>query len=342
MSTSILQRFAKTPTTAEEWFARVHAPDCTSDDEAAFQAWLRADARNANAYARCEKVTSMSGELRAHHALVDDLLTHAGVGPDRAFSRPSRWKPALATAAAIAVISLSIVFAFRTVAPPDPDSIVTARGEQRQVALADGSKIQLNTDTALAWRITESERRVELKRGEAFFDVAKDPRRPFIVHVGLSEVRVVGTQFSVREDAGRLEVVVKEGKVDVVPDSSRTKGAEPTKVELTPGKHLTYDNTQDLVRVAMVEPERSLAWRTGAIDFDSATLEEALAELNRYTTKPLVIEDDRVRNFHLSGRFRAGDTEAVTFTLKERFDITAADRGSHVALFLSPSSAPSR
>ncbi len=325
---------AKAPATAEDWFARLHAPDCTASDETAFQAWLQADPRNAEDYSSCEKVTAISSDLSRHHALVDELLADSVVeGRTRLQRQWSRVRTALGAAAAVGALSLGFALMLRTTtASAPPASLTTARGEQRQVALADGSKIQLNTDTELAWRISESERRVELKKGEAFFDVAKDPRRPFVVRVGSSEVRVVGTQFSVREDHGRLEVVVKEGKVDVVPDSTRIRGAESTKVELTPGKHLTYDNSQDLVRIAVVEPERSLAWRTGAIDFDSVTLEEALIEVNRYASKPLVIEDDRLRTLRLSGRFRVGDVDALEFTLRERFGIVAVEQADRITL----------
>ena len=325
------------PMSAEAWFARLHSPDCTKQDEATFDQWLRADPSNAAAYEACEKLSAMSGGLRAHHALVDDLLADAGVGSHSHGQSHSRVggnpivRATLAAAATIAAVSVGLYLAIGTSATA-PATVVTTKGQQRQLALDDGSKIQLNTDTILDWRITDSERRVTLKQGEAFFDVAKDPRRPFIVRAGSSEVRVVGTQFSVREEAGHLEVVVKEGKVDVVPDSSRATGPAPTKVELTPGKRLSYDNAQNLVRVAIVDPDRSLTWRTGSLDFDSATLEEALAEINRYAAKPLVIDDDRLRVVRLSGRFRLGDTEAVVFTLRERFGIEASETAERIAL----------
>jgi transmembrane sensor len=317
---------------AEAWFARLHSPDCTNEERTEFEQWLRADPSNTAAYEACKRLAAMSGDLKTHHALVDELLGVAGVEPSRrrALSQFSlEWKGvgmrvALAAAATISVVALGLHLA-RSPLTPSAATATTAKGQQRELALDDGSRIELNTDTVVEFRLTASERRVELKRGEAFFDVAKDPARPFIVRAGSTEVRVVGTQFSMREEGGRLHVVVKEGKVEVVPDSARVAGPGPTKVQLTPGKRLTYDEPQNVVRIANVDTDRSLIWRSGVIDFDSATLEEVLSEANRYGVKPLVIEDSRLRDLRVSGRFRAGDIDALAFALKERFGVETVE-----------------
>jgi transmembrane sensor len=318
---------------AEAWFARMHSPDRTARDESDLQRWLDADPRNAGAYAECEKLAAICSELRSHHALVDELLADNAprARPARRLSMAPYLGP-MAAAAGAAAICVGLYLAIGVPAPEVPRTATTAKGQLREIALEDGSRIQLNSETVLDWRMGSTERRVELRRGEAFFDVARDPRRPFIVRAGSSEVRVVGTQFSVREDGGRLEVVVKEGKVDVIPDSVRTLGPEPPKVELTPGKRLSYDNARNLVRIATVDADRSLTWRTGSLDFDAVTLDEALAEVNRYAAKPLVVVDDRLRDLRVSGRFRVGDTDAVLFALRERFGIEAAETGDRIAL----------
>lgn len=324
---------AEPPGCAEAWFARLHSPDCTAADRASFGRWI-GDNANAAAYAACERVAAMSAEMRSHHALLNDLLADAGVS-DAPLATPARQRidrrAVLAIAATLAVVAIGVQLAYQS-RNPTPSVATTGRGQQTEVALADGSRVQLNTDTVVEWRLTDKERRVDLKRGEAYFDVRRDPRRPFVVRTASTEVRVVGTKFSVREEGGKVQVFVKEGQVDVVPDSTRPLGSTPTKVELTPGKRLTYDGTQHLVRVALIDPERSLAWRSGSLDFDAATLEEAVAEINRYAAKPLFIEDERLRGVRLSGRFRLGDVEAVGFALRERFGIEAIETGDRIAL----------
>ncbi len=321
------------PATADEWFARRHAPKRTADDEAAFKAWLEADPSHASEYAECERFWRVPQGLRSQPDLAAEALHAAGLHraaagiarranaskPESAPShRAAKWAAATALAASLAAIAWFLA----PIEVLNPGAIKTARGEQRAVALPDGSTVQLNTDTLFVERMSERERRVELLRGEAFFDVVRDPTRPFVVKAGASEVRVVGTQFSVREHAGKLEVVVKEGTVNVIPDTTRAAAAESDKVELVPGNRLNYDNTKRLVKVAVVDPERTLLWRKGMIELDSTPLEDAVEEVNRYAVTPIAIEDPRLAGIRVSGGFKVGDTEAFLFALKDRFDVS--------------------
>jgi transmembrane sensor len=319
---------------AEGWFARLHSPDCMPSEREAFARWM-VDPANASAYEACQTISALSSDLRAHRALVDDLLQDAGVSHSEKATSPlaRNWTPAMALAATVAALAIGLNAVF-TPNRPLPLTATTERGQQREVMLADGSRIQLNTDTILDWRMTTNERWVHLKRGEAYFDVARDTKRPFVVRAGSSEVRVLGTQFSVREENGRLQVIVRQGKVDVVPDSSRIADVTPTKVELTPGKHLSYNDTDNVVRIAVVDPERSLAWRSGTLDFDAVTLDEAVSEINRYVSRPLVVIDSRLSGLRLSGRFNVGDSAAFLFTLRERFGILATFDRDTVSLHL--------
>ena len=171
-----------------------------------------------------------------------------------------------------------------------------------------------------------------MKGGEAFFDVTKDAARPFIVRIGNSEVHVVGTQFNVRQVNGELEVVVREGKVNVVPDSTIAPTSNVPRVELTPGNRLRVKTDDNQVMVAQVNPERVTAWRTGMIKFDSIALEDVIEDVNRYTDKPLVIANDSLRRLPISGRFRVGDTESVRFLLRERFDVQSSVEGERIVL----------
>lgn len=316
------------PSRAEEWFVRRRSPDHSPADDVAFEAWRRADPSNAAAYAECERLWNARRQLAANRDLVKKAFASAGIGSPRAMRRAyAAWGMALA--ATIAAAAWIVIPARNSV---EPTAIATARGEQRHMALADGSKVELNTDTELVASLEPHERRVLLKRGEAFFNVAKDPRRPFVVEVGSTEVRVVGTQFSVRQDGGKVEVVVREGVVDVVPEARKALGEAGERVELNRGNRLRYDGSQKLVRVAVVDPDRVLVWRAGMIEFEETTLDQAVAELNRYSTKPLSIGDDSLREVRFSGGFRVGDVQAVLFALKERFGIRVDDNRNSLVL----------
>ncbi len=323
------------PETADAWFARLHSPDCSEQDRAAFGEWLNADPDRSKTYADCERLWNARQQLAANSDLVQAAFTEAGLSSTqrRAPRKQVRWAATIALAAGLATLAWMILNPGHTTL--EPGAIATAHGEQRHINLPDGSKIQLNTDTLVVARVDQAQRRVVLKRGEAFFDVARDPQRPFIVEVGTSEVRVVGTKFNVRENAGKLEVVVSEGTVNVVPEAKKSVGEKAERVELTRGSRLHYDTEQKLVKVATVDPDRSLVWRTGMIEFDHTSLEDAVAEVNRYASKPLAIDDERLRSIQLSGGFRAGDVDAVLFALKERFDIAATERDNRILLTLT-------
>lgn len=330
-STSTRAELRPVPATAEEWFARRHAPDRTADDEAAFEAWLEADPSHVAEYAECERFWRVPQSLRAHADLASKALASARLErlPSSYRRAPFKWLAGAALAAGVVAL---VWFLAPIESILEPGAVKTARGEQRALALDDGSTVQLNTDTLFVARMTEHERRVELLRGEAFFDVVPDLQRPFVVKAGASEVRVVGTKFSVREHAGKLEVVVKEGMVNVIPDATRAPATETDKVELVPGNRLHYDNAKRLVKVAVVDPERALLWRKGMIELDHTPLQEAVEEVNRYTQTPIAIEDPRLAAVRVSGGFKIGDTEAFLYALKERFDVTVDRRRDRISL----------
>lgn len=314
------------PASADKWFARRQGMACTSEDEAAFKSWLRSDPAHAAEYQECERLWRIPNALRTQPDLAAEALAVAGLA-DVKRHRTLTWF-ATALAAGIAAVTWHLT----PVEVASPTSITTARGEQRAIALPDGSTVQLNTDTTFRVLMKESERRVELLRGEAFFNVIKDPERPFIVKVGASEVRVVGTQFSVRENGGKLEVVVKEGTVNVVPDASRTATTEADKVELVRGNRLSYDNGKRILKVAVIDPERSLSWRKGVIELDRTPLDEAVEEVNRYAAIPIVIQDQRLATIKVSGGMKVGDTEAFLYAISDRFEVTVDRRADRIIL----------
>ncbi len=332
----LFPRFAswRSPSSAAEWVARMQSRPLTESEARAFRQWLVADPANHEDYARVERLGRIASHMRSRADLVRELPAYASLRDDRAGARaPSLRRFAVPVFAAAAAFGFALLFATRTPAPPASGAYRTAHGEVKEIALPDGSRVHLNTDSSLQVAFSGDERRVLLVGGEAYFEVVKEPGgRPFVVYSRGTQVRVVGTKFNVRALEHGTDVIVSEGKVEVLPDPSRISASVPAKVELVPGNALQFDPAAQRVRIAAVDPERATAWRSGTIDFENATLEEMIAEVNRYTAVPFAIADDRIRPLRLSGTFRVGDAESVRFALRDGFGIEAASNGSRVEL----------
>lgn len=327
------------PATPGEWYARSQAGSLTSDERRQFEAWLAARPENREAYARSARLAELGDGLRARADLVTEMPAYAALREaTKASSRPLpaerrtlQW--ALGSALVAGAFAAAVLWVVpRAVAPDSPAQVATRHGEQRELPLEDGTRVHLNTDSSISVQFSDRERRVVLARGEGFFDVTKDAARPFVVQVGNTEVRVIGTRFSVRDSDAGVKVIVSEGKVEVVPNVRRHSPSIPTKVELAPGNALRFDRVRDEVRVAAVDPERATAWRTGMIDFDNATIEEVVAEVNRYAGKPLVIGHERIKPMRLSGSFKVGDVESVCFVLRDGFGVEPVVESGRILL----------
>lgn len=332
-----LMRPQRYPSTAAGWAARAQAGRMSSAEQRALDAWLKADPRNAEAYASCHKIGHLASLIVQRPDRIYALPAYRKL-LDKERRRTVFWRPILLSGAALAASVVAVIVVLSPASPFGQGDlmIATSRGEQRQVPLQDGSRVHVNTDSRLRIAFSEDERRVELNSGEAFFDVQRDPGRPFVVIAGDSEIRVLGTKFSVRRDAERLDVVVTEGQVKVRPAHSHASPHLPAHVDLRPGDELRLDLQRKQMKVVSVDAEHVTAWRNGFIHFDGATLDEVIADVNRYTPKQFVIDDEHLHGLRLSGSFKIGDTESVRFALKDGFGITTSERNDTLYLSQRP------
>ena len=183
-------------------------------------------------------------------------------------------------------------------------TVRTRRGEVRRLSMDDGSEAVMNAQTRMALRFSETQRRVDLQDGEAWFDVAKDAARPFVVSTPAAQVVAVGTAFSVRETGAATEVVVTEGTVRVTPANggSAILASAGETVRIDPARPARKDGL-DPGRV-----RRRLAWREGLIMLDGETLAEAAAEFNRYNKRQIRVLPEVAGN-RVVGVFRIHDEE---------------------------------
>jgi transmembrane sensor len=223
--------------------------------------------------------------------------------------------------AAAIVVAIGLAFAV-VYLQVRPGQYETAVSEQRDVLLADGSRITLNTDTALTVRYTASSRRVDLERGEAIFAVKHDVARPFEVVAGRTVTRALGTEFNVDRRSDRIRVSVIEGVVRVSAAAHDGAGkVAPLVPALTKGRSAEFQNDDDRIVEAAADLKRIQAWRARRLEFSDTPLPEALEEFNRYSTAHVVIGAEDLNTVRVSGVFRIGDTEGFLFSLREALGV---------------------
>ena len=278
---------------AAEWATRIDAGSIDPETNAALRRWLDGDPRRRGALLRAEAALSF----------VDRGRALAGVIP-KPEPRPIwiRYQRALAGAALAAGLAAILMFM-----APHAQRYDTGLGEIRQLPLTDGSVIAINTQSAVEVAMRPDLREITLTRGEAWFKVAHDQKRPFVVRAGRVRVRAVGTAFSVRRQDDGADVIVTEGVVE-----TWTTGEEDRRVRVGAGsKAYVAEYEPPKVVQNSADVERSLAWRDGQIALRGETLGEAAAQFNRYNARKLVISDAGLADEKLVGQFRA--TEPMTF-----------------------------
>lgn len=298
---------------ALDWFMRRQSGAMTAAEAATFETWLTGHPANARAY---DRVAGLWNAPELGHAL-ETARTSATAGTP-ASGRPGRARSGLRAAMALAAM-LVLAMGLGRIADIDPFApsadLTTETGEQSDFTLADGSVVRLNADSAVNVAFGPGTRRIELLRGEAFFDVMPDTGRPFEVAAGRSLTRVVGTAFSVLLRKDETEVRVKRGHVQVSGDD----GGAP--VDLTPGQGVTVA-AGHAGHLAPLEPQAAFAWLDGRFVFRDRPLSEVMDRLARHHRGKVVLTTDRLRNLRVSGNYRLDDPDNVVAALA---DIAGAD-----------------
>lgn len=288
---------------AARWVVRVDREGDDPGVRAELEAWLAGDRRRVGAYARAE-----AGWMHLDRASV--LAAEAPTAPAPSIVRR---RGVIGGLGLLAAGLAAVVVAPRLLAR----RYGTALGEIRRVPMADGSVAAINTSSELEVSMRPRLRAVRLERGEAWFAVAKDPDRPFVVESGPVRVRAVGTAFSVRKHDGGSDILVTEGLVEVWTD-----GQAPRRVAA--GQRVFADNDAGVSVPPKADANlaRQLAWRDGQIVLDGQTLAEAAAEFNRYNDRKIEVADPHLAGERFVGWFRTNDpegfAEAAATTFKGR------------------------
>jgi len=305
----VVQRAARAEAAA--WIVRLHGPHRCAELEAAFRDWLQAHPENGKQFERVTEVWDAGSSV-----------------PVPGVPRMTRWKEeprrrqwSLAAALLLLLCGLAGWITWRAWVDP---SYTTGVGEQRVVRLDDGTRLSLNSGTRVVITYSDSERRVELVRGEAFFEVAHNAARPFIVTAGDQQVVAIGTTFVVRYEAARTAITLLEGSVKVSP-------ATDMGLTLAPGERVTFAAGGSR-RLDEPKIEAVTAWRRGEVMLDSTQLEEAVAELNRYDKNTLIIDDPQIATLSISGIYHAGDSRGFAHTIAKLYGLEIIEQSNRIHL----------
>lgn len=302
------------------WLIRVEAEDATPEDWAALTDWLAAVPAHLEAY---EAVEALSAEIDANAAGLREIATRGNVV---AFAprRPRRvWMPAAAAAAAALFILPVAWRGYQGV----PVVYQTGQGETREVALTDGTQIRLDARSRMTVRLGWGARRVKLDGAQAAFDVAHDPRRPFLIDVGDQQVKVVGTAFNIRQDDRQVVVTVRRGVVEVrQPDL----GPQPV-ARLVRGQELRHQVGAAKSVQASVDPDAAFGWTMGRLVCDDRPLTEIVADLNRRYATPIALSP-RAARMRFSGVLDLADQDALVDRLAKYLALNVDRGGGKITL----------
>lgn len=345
-------------TAARQWLLRLSLESPTEQERAQFAAWCAQDPRHAAAYQRFESIWHDA-------AMLEELEPLARVPSTRGSWRhrlraslaiyPLRWAAGASLTVAIAALGVWNLLT--------PAYYATGIAQVRDIRLSDGSEIILGASSSLAVAFRHHERRVALTSGVAFFSVAKNPSRPFVVVVGDEEVRDLGTQFEVRREPTGMRVAVVEGTVEVMPvprhttatnrearpsahltrkitlaSSATIRGQAPVAPFLltgndssaarilTAGRQITIRPNGVIAAPQVMPAVEPAAWRYGRLVYVDTPLKDIIADANRYSRQPIEIDDPRVANIRVSVTYPSDQIEQMVSALAHSLSLRVEHR----------------
>lgn len=293
---------------AANWVARLNADDRTPDDEARFRAWLDASPEHATAFEVMDRGWTLLGSMPPPTQQ-----------PDKRVSRRGLVMAGLAGGFAVAG-------SFFVLRPATAKTFETAVGEQRHVALEDGSKLFLNANTRLTVSLGGAARTADIAYGRVNFDIAPDATHPFVVNAGARQIVSHGSNFDVGLAGSGVQIILIRGSADVI---DRVGATAPART-LHNGDRLWSNGASvklDRPRIAPL-----IAWKTRTAIFDDNLLSDAVNEMNLYSPAQLEIGDSRAARLHISGIYRVGDNAAFAHSIAKFLPVQVSRQGEHLIL----------
>lgn len=325
---------------AIQWLIAKHAGTWSSSEQQALDAWLAENNEHQEQY---QQMQQLWGEMDAfkdqdfpqrqaalHYQPptdLDNVVHFPGSMPTEIAANQQSTQiqstatthpvPAwLKTGVAIAA-SILIVLGIQTYRQTGIEHYQTAKGEQQTIFLADGTQITLNTDSEITVELRMFERKVQLSRGEALFNVSHNPIKPFEVTAGTGKIRDIGTRFDVYAQTNKVDVAVLEGEVDIVTNNQQSHQL------VSAGQAASFDRQGKVKAKTMPSPQALTAWEHGKLIFAEQPLEDVLSQIARYHTVEFQIADPKLRDMKISGTFKTTNLQLLLETLEAGFPIKA-------------------
>lgn len=334
---------------AAEWSAELSSPEISPRRIAEWQQWLAASEANRDAFDQIQSTllaVDRAVDENIPWPTADEMASDAydgsvpvSVWRERSSrfaagraSRGGSWMDAVRRRRAVVVgLAASIVVALATPIAlqlirstqfePAVTIVETQAGENREVSLDDGSTVSVGARSVLWVTLSRNSRDVTLERGEAFFEVAKDPSRPFTVKIGNTTVAAVGTAFNIRRARERVVVAVADGIVKV--DAADAQGTSPSQAQLVVGQQLSINTSDGTSRMEVVDAGGIAAWRDGLLQYRDEPLPSVIADVTRYSKHDIVIADPAVAELRVTGTVFANDIESWLESLEAALPVRA-------------------
>jgi transmembrane sensor len=315
---------------AARWFARLRSPECGPEERRAFETWLQQDAAHRGAYDSVARAAARISDALKQDPRLRAMLQDEPPAGCRRPASSRRWRRLSLAAAWVAAIGLALLFAVPRLSPTvSPEALLTyTNSEQRGkvIALSDGSVLHLDADSQIQVSMSATRRLLVLVSGRAYFEVAKDARRPFSVEAGGTRTVALGTRFEVRLRPEGVAVTLAEGSVAVTPAAP---GAQ-WQATLQPGEQLVVDAAAAQGVKRSVDAARVIAWSGGRLHFDGTPLRQVLADVNRYSGIKVVLGDEALGDVPIGGSFAAGgDAGAFVHALATILPVRSEPVGDH-------------
>ena len=329
---------------AEAWIVKLSSDALSIDDKRQFSDWLNTSAEHSKAFDRAYAIWETLGTVAQLPDTLDSQVSNTPA-PASGFRQALgnvlnlEWlaglNPRRSSAAFACLLALLAVVWATTgdnVEKTTPTRYETAAGEILTIELEDGSRVELNTRSVLDVTYTDGHRALELVAGEAYFSVAPDKQRPFIVEFGGGSATALGTAFNIYHLSNATSITVTEGTVQVqesadlaVPRPDTTKVTENQQVKI---------GRRGMSPVKNIDPRSTLAWREKSIIFNNTPLEAALSELNRYLPSPIDTDASDLKDLRVSGVFSLDSPHETLNALATAFNLTKVRSPSDNSLYL--------
>lgn len=318
---------------ATEWVVKLRSPAASKKTQYRFSRWLNQSDAHEAAFDAAVQDWQITGALTysAESQAALRSAQRATANTERGAFNWFRWQAAAVASALLAVVfgALQLDLAQE---PSASELYATSIGEQREISLNDGSSVKLNTNSRIRIEYRDDLRLLTLDKGEAFFKVASNRQRPFVVDTHKGTITAVGTAFSVNRQEDSIDVTVVEGIVSV--KERQTQPEIKAEHKLVKADQKLQINQRGLSQVVATNAASALAWRNQLLVLEDKPLTDAIGQLNRYLTTPVDVSDPSLRTLRVSGTFSLQSPESTLDGLMTSFNLARDDSGATPRLYL--------